>query len=279
MGRTMVSRAEKPARRRWLDAAFVAAAAIVVLFAAVGVVSAGTFVADKLSTKSANPPRHHTNAPTTSALAQQDLRRAQAQATAIVKQAQSAGHSIVASANTKARRQAGAVLASAHRQAAALAQAQPAPTVAPAPAAGTNVGSNGVTAGQTSAGTNTGGTGVTTGANNVSTGVAAASTSTTSGVSTAPFGAGVPNLSGLPSTWLVVGYNATFGNGPGSAGGISVINRSGKTFSGVATVKYARGGTSSASFAGLAPGQTLVLPLNGARYPGGGYRIIMSGVH
>ena len=55
--------------------------------------------------------------------------------------------------------------------------------------------------------------------------------------------------------------------------------KSGKTFAGVATVKYKSGGSASASFSGLAPGQSLVLPLSGARYPGGGYQIVMGGLH
>jgi hypothetical protein len=85
-----------------------------------------------------------------------------------------------------------------------------------------------------------------------------------------------PNLRGLPASWLVVGYNATFGSGPGSAGSISVLNRSGKVFSGVAVVQYTRGGSASASFSGLAPGQSLLLPLNGRVYAGGGYRILVN---
>jgi hypothetical protein len=89
----------------------------------------------------------------------------------------------------------------------------------------------------------------------------------------------VPNLSGLPSTWLVVGYNATFNSGSSGVGTISVVNRSGKTFRGVAIVKYKTGGSASASFSGLAPGQAVVLPLSGSTYRGGGYQIVMSGLH
>jgi hypothetical protein len=76
-----------------------------------------------------------------------------------------------------------------------------------------------------------------------------------------------------------VAYNATFGSGPGGAGSITVTNRSGKTFSGIARVVYAGGGSASAPFSGLAPGQTLTLPLNGRAYPGGGYQILVVNVH
>ena len=74
-------------------------------------------------------------------------------------------------------------------------------------------------------------------------------------------------------------YNATFGSGPGSAGSISVTNRDARTFSGTAEVVYTNGTTARAGFSGLAPGQTVVLPLNGAVYPGGGYHIEVVGVH
>jgi hypothetical protein len=83
----------------------------------------------------------------------------------------------------------------------------------------------------------------------------------------------------LPSSWLVVAYNATFGSGPGSAGSITVTNRSGKRFSGTAEVVYAGGGTARAVFSGLAPGQTLVLPLNGPTYPGRGFTIRVVNPH
>jgi hypothetical protein len=89
----------------------------------------------------------------------------------------------------------------------------------------------------------------------------------------------VPNLRGVPSNWLVVGYNATFNPGSGGVGTISVVNRSGKTFRGVAIVKYKTGGSASASFSGLAPGQAEVLTLSGSPYPGGGFQIVMSGLH
>jgi hypothetical protein len=94
-----------------------------------------------------------------------------------------------------------------------------------------------------------------------------------------------PNLSGVPASWLVVAYGATFGSGPGSAGSITVLNRSQKTFSGTARVEYVGHngslGSSSATFSGLAPGQTEVLPLNGAPYPSSAsrYHIVVTNVH
>jgi hypothetical protein len=44
-------------------------------------------------------------------------------------------------------------------------------------------------------------------------------------------------------------------------------------------VAYNGGGSASASFAGLAPGQTVVLPLSGTPYPGRGFQIQVLGVH
>jgi hypothetical protein len=226
---------------------------IVLVLALIGVISAGVFIADKV-TASSHPAKKHKPG-TGSSVAVADLARAQAQATAIVKAANDAGTSIVKDANSRAHRQAAAIIAAAQKRARQIA-AQPAPTVVPAapivPAAP-------VTGGQQ---TTVPGTG-----NGV----------TSPGVIPPPSGvAAVPNLRGLPASWLVVGYNATFGSGPGSAGSISVLNRSGKIFSGVAVVQYARGGSASAPFSGLAPGQSLVLPLNGPLYAGGGYHILVN---
>ncbi len=262
--RAIVNRAERPSGRRRLDAALVVAAGVVVLFAVVGVVSAGSFVAGKVSGNTAKATA--TARPnTTSALVSQDIHRAQAQATAIVRQAQLAGHSIVTSANSKAHRQASAVIDSARRQAASYRAtvAAPAPTAVPS-TGGTVAGSPGAVVppvvSQTPA-TSVGTSG----------GVAASAGSIG--------GAAVPNLRGLPASWLVVGYNATFSGSSGGIGTVSVLNRSGKTFRGVATVRYKSGGSASAAFSGLAPGQALVLPLTGSPYPGGGYQIVMSGLH
>lgn len=267
MSRVMVNQAERPSSRRRWDAALVVAACVVVLFAVVGVVSAGSFVAGKVS-GGAIKPTATTKVTTTSSLVAQDIHRAQAQATAIVRQAQSAGHSIVASANARARRQANAVISGAHRQAAAYrAAVVTAPVAAP-----TTVPNTSASVGSSNAG------GATSNVAQVPTSTSSSGAGVTNGATVNRSGASVPNLSGVPSTWLVVGYNATF---PGSAGGvgtISVVNRSGKVFSGVATVKYRTGGSASASFSGLAPGESLVLPLSGTTYRGGGYQIVMSGL-
>jgi hypothetical protein len=82
---------------------------------------------------------------------------------------------------------------------------------------------------------------------------------------------GAPNLAGLPSSWLVIGYSPTFGSGPGSAGGVGVVNRGNVRFSGTIRIVYNRGGSAVARFSGLLPGQSLILPLNGPAYPGGGF--------
>ena len=136
------------------------------------------------------------------------LARAQAQATAIIKAAQAAGQTIVRNATSKAHRQAGAIISQARKQARTIAASQPTavppvaavvPTIAPVYVAPTAIPSSGQTP-TTQPG-------------------AAASTP--------------PNLRGLPASWLVVGYNATFGSGPGGVGGVSVVNRGGRAFSGV----------------------------------------------
>ena len=269
LGRVMANRTERPANRRRMDGALLVAAGIVLLFAVVGVVSAGLFVAGRVSGSSAKVAGTATPV-RTNPLAAQDIHRAEAQATAIVRQAQAAGHSIVVAANARAHRQANAVLSNARRQAAAVRPSQPAPAVIPtaAPVTGvlypTPVSSGSVATG--AAGTS----GATSGATGIGSTVAGRAAGTA---------AAVPNLRGVPSTWLVVGYNATFSSGSSGVGTISVINRSTKTFSGVATVKYRSGGSASAAFSGLAPGQALVLPLSGRSYSGGGYQIVMSGLH
>jgi vacuolar-type H+-ATPase subunit H len=287
LGRAMVNRAERPTGRKRLDTALIGAAAVVVLFAVVGVVSAGSFVADRVSGSSTKATA--TVKPATSnAVVAQDIHRAQAQATAIVKQAQSAGHSIVTSAYAKARRQANAVIATARRQAASyhapVAAAAPAPAPIPTAVPVTGAAGTGASTGGIATGVSPAPAGSVTGVNANGTGSLSPGVGTTNGSAIAPStsngrAASVPNLSGVPKTWLVVGYNATFAGGSGGVGTISVVNRSGKTFSGVATVKYKTGGSSSASFSGLAPGQSLVLPLSGSPYRGGGYQIVMNGLH
>lgn len=249
MGRTVVRQLDSPRSRRPRDRITIAALAVVVIFALVGLGSTGAFVAGKLSNSSSNKQHGQT---TGSALAIADIARAQAQATALVKAAQDAGGSIVHNATARARQQASAIIAAARKQARTVAAAAPTPvpTQASVGVQSTVPAVPQVTSSTGPAGTANGTTG--TGA------------------------IGVPNLQGLPASWLVVGYNATFGTGPGSAGSISVLNRGKVSFSGVAVVKYTLGGTASAPFSGLAPGQSLTLPLDGKAYTGGGYQIVLT---
>lgn len=250
MARTSVRRPTQPRGKRASNGLVIAGIVVVLIFALLGVVSAGAFVAGKVSSSPAATatPRVVVAQNQTARLA---IARAQAQATAIVRHAQVAGRAIVSVATTRANKQVKRMLAAAKHQSQAtvssstpsIAAAVP-PTVAPNGAFATTV----PTIAQGSVGS--GSTG---------------SSGTTSGTT--------PNLSGLPASWKVVGYNATFGSGPGSAGSITVTNRSGKTFSGYARVTYAQGGYATGYFSGLAPGATEVLSLNGRAYSGGGYSI------
>ncbi len=269
MGRSIGGNAGRPTNRRRISTALALAAAVVLLFAVVGVVSAGSFVAGKVSGSSATPTPT-VKPPTTSALAVQDIRRAGAQATAIIRQARAASDAIVKSATTKARRQASSIVSSARRTA-PVAAPTPAPTTPPvAPLASTPVASG---AASTVPGSTFGSAGSSTGASSLpntnSGAIVGGSASTTQ----------APDLQGLPASWLVVGYNATFSSATGGVGTISVINRSSKLFSGTAMVKYQNGQSASAAFSGLLPGQAVVLRLYGATYPGGAYHIVMSGLH
>jgi hypothetical protein len=232
-----------PRRRRALNLLVVAGIILVLLFALLGVVSAGSFVSDKLSGGSKSSRQTHP--PSAPSATRQAKRRARAQATTIVQEAQNAGRHIISAANQKAH----SIVARARRAAAHLAaQPTPVPTsvaavpptaaVAPVP--------------------------LTTAA------PAPFATSTP-----APSAPGV-DLSGLPRSWIVVAYNATFGNGPGTAGSITVTNRVNHTYHGKVRVVYARGGSASATYSALAPGQTEVLPLNGPLYHGGGYHIVVT---
>ncbi len=275
MDRTLSNRVDRPSGRKRVDTALIVAAAIVILFAVVGVVSAGSFVAGKVS-GNATKATATVRPVSSNALASQDLHRAQAQATAIVKQAQSAGHSIVAAANARAHRQANSVIASARRQAASY---RPPPVAAPAPAPTAAPFVNTSTGNSIAAPTSPGVAQVPAASSGASGSGSSVSAATGANSATSGNAAAVPDLRGVPSSWLVVGYNATFAGASGGEGTISVVNRSKKTFGGVAVVKYKAGGSSTASFSGLAPGQSALLRLSGAAYPGGGYQIVMSGVH
>lgn len=289
MGRTVVRQVEQRRGHRARDWLLLAGAATILTFAAVGVVSAAGYVGGKIAT---SPAKTHTHSgrPRTNAVALQDVARAQAQATAIVKAAQTTGRTIVSSETRKARHQASAIIAQARtRSKSRIAAVAPIPTSAPVSntqAAGpaTPVPYGAVTTGSTatpgygagSSGSAPGSTGAPT---SPSTGAPSANTS-----GTTP-DASVPSLGSVPATWLVVAYNATFGAGPGNAGSIAVINRSKTAFSGVARVNYigSRGilGSATAPFSGLAPGQSEILPLNGMVYPSGAirYQIEVTNVH
>jgi hypothetical protein len=242
LGRSVVRPVEDPRSKRTLSGLVVAGIAVVLLFAVLGVISAGAFVAGKVSTAKATATPH--------SLARSNLiPQARSQATSIVRAAQTAGHHIVATATTRGNKQAKALLNRAKQRASTQATTVP-------------------TAQSSSTSTSTG-TGSTSSSSQAS-GSPPATPSTGSSI----------NFRTLPASWLVVAYNATFGGGPGRAGGITVTNRSEKkAFSGVARVLYTRGGSASATFSGLAPGQTVVLPLNGAIYQGGGFRILLLHPH
>lgn len=279
MGRTTVQPTNRPRARKKVNGMAVVAIIAVLLFALIGVVSAGSFLTDKMAGSNKPVATHGTpgTSPSTT-LASENLARAQAQATAIVQKAQLDGHIIVSKETTKAHRQARSILNTAQRKATKIQhQAAAAPVSPPAPVAQSVVTpvptyppTNGYT-GQPIAQSPglAGNQYIGTPAPVVSRGTTPSATGS----------ATTPNLSSVPASWLVVGYNASFGSGPGTAGSISVINRSGKFFSGVARVAYTSGGFASAPFSGLAPGQSITLPLNGAAYHGGGYRILLMGVH
>lgn len=256
MGRTVVRPLERQRNRRSRDRLLVVVVALVVAFALIGVGSAGAYVAGKFSSTSKPTATAVTTANNTASAAA--LAHARSEATAIVKAAQDASGSIVNSANKRARQRAAGIIAAAHHQAhviVAAARQQPTAVALVAPTTSTSGAILQPTA--------------------IAVYPAAGQTITVPGTQPAT----VPNLSGVPASWQVVGYNVTFGTGSGSAGSISVINRGSRSFSGVAVVRYTKGGSATAPFSGLAPGQAVVLPLNGSQYSGGGYRIILRGLH
>ncbi|MDQ2743569.1 MAG: hypothetical protein M3Z66_14930 [Chloroflexota bacterium] len=274
MGRTVVRRVDQPKSRTARDWLFLVGGAVILTFALLGVITAGAWVGNKVA--GGAKTHHHKRSTTTTSAAVADVARAQAQATAIVKAAQDAGQSIVNGDQKKANRQAQHILANARKQSATTIAAGTQPV---AGSAGTPTSAPATAGGATTA---PGSSGVATAPTTVpSTGAPIAGTSPAAGSVSAT----TPNLSGLPASWLVVGYGATFGSGPGNAGSISVINRDSKTFSGVARVVYIGPsgviGSASAPFSNLAPGQSEALPLNGMAYPSGAttYHIEVSEVH
>jgi hypothetical protein len=85
VGRTSVQPKNRPRGRKPVNGVAVVAVIAVLLFALVGVVSAGAFVSNKLAGSNKPTARHGTagTSPSTT-IAMQNLARAQAQATAIV---------------------------------------------------------------------------------------------------------------------------------------------------------------------------------------------------
>ncbi|GAC1511898.1 MAG: hypothetical protein NVS2B16_13960 [Chloroflexota bacterium] len=267
MGRTVVKRVDQTRNSKPTSRLIVAGAAAILLFAIIGVVSAGAFVAAKVSGGSSTPTHPATTSSPGPSPSLQDVARAQAQATAIVLTAQQTSRAIVADATTRAGKKAASIVSAARRKSVAVAN-HPAPAAAPAVVPTSPPVPQPVVSGATAAGAPS------YNASSLGQTVPPAQPYV---VTRAPTGAGSsPNLSGLPASWLVVGYNATFGSGPGSAGSISVVNRSGKLFSGVARVAYSNGTSANAPFSNLAPGQSVVLPLNGPAYRGGGYHIVVN---
>ena len=255
MGRTTVRRVNHGRGGRSPNTLLMLGGALILLFAIVGVVSAGAYVAGKVSTTSSPRATHSGGTPAGS---QDGIAQARAEATQIVRSAQSASNRIVTSATSRASRQANRILAVARRNARHTTRSVSQVVPTPAPAVNVPPPILAPTAIPPSYGA-------------FATAVPTLSTQT--------YAAPKADLSHVPASWLVVGYNASFGAGPGAVGGVTVTNRSGKTFSGTATVAYTVGGKATATFGSVAPGQTVVLPLNGSPYHGGGYSISMSNLH
>jgi hypothetical protein len=248
VGRTPIRPIDRPRSRSAVNALFFLGIALVLVFAAIGVASAGNFVADKVRTSSPTPRASPPSPTTGRSAAVQELRHASAQATAIVNAAISRSRAIVAAATRRARRRALSIQSSSRSIPGTRPISTVGPTQIPAPATTPQP-------------------------------IAVSSPQAGQGASPAP----PPDLSGVPTSWLVVGYDVTFGHGPGTAGSISVLNRSKTMFSGVARVTYfaraRRSAIASATFTGLAPGQSEVLPLNGPTYSGSGYVISLANLH
>jgi vacuolar-type H+-ATPase subunit H len=261
LARKPVRRVDSPRGRRSLDGLVIAVGVIVLIFAVVGVATAGTYLAGKVSGKPTSTPL--VVGTTVNGNSSRAVALAHAQATAIVEAAKQSKKQILTKAASRARNQAQSIISTARRTAANVKAAAASHPTAPAPSS-TNATSSSTTASAYPTSTPV----YNAYAYPTSTPVTATSPATTA--------VGNPNLSGVPASWLVVGYGATFGAGPGSAGSVSVVNRGSKAFSGTVSVVYATGGRATASFSGIAPGQSLVLPLNGPAYKGGGYSIHVS---
>lgn len=228
--------------------------AIIIIFAVIGVVSAGIFVGSAFSSSSKTGSSLHPTVPPSTL---RDVHRAQAQATRIVAQARKSGRAASLRLTKRARAQATALVETARHRAAAIAAAVPTPVPAPPPTSSVPGPAY-------------------SGGSNSSTGTTSPGGST--GSAQASGAVGAPGPGTVPASWKVVAYNATFSNGGAGVGTVTVLNRSTTTFSGTVKIVYSRGGAAYASFAGLAPGGSEVLPLSGTPYPGGGYRILLPSV-
>jgi len=253
VSQTYVNRVRPPATHGRRLPAFLIIG-VVLLFAVIGVISAGIWASNQISggPSNTNTPNHN---------GQASLAQAHASATAIVAAARRSAHGITSRELRQAHKRSGTIIGAAERKARNIVrkanhQVVSAPTTSPALAAPTPTPI-------------------------IPTPTAVAYTTPVTGAtSTTP-----ANLSGVPASWLVVAYNVTFGSGPGSVGGVTVTNRSQHTFSGTVVIQYSgpKGalGSSTASFSGLGAGQTEVVGLSGAAYPSGatGYKILVENVH
>src|SRR5437763_11097162 len=114
--RSAARRAERPRSRRTMNGVVFAALGLILLFAVIGLVSAGVFVAGKVSSAPAKATATAHSGTTGKQVAQarvarRNLVRARARATAIVAAARAASHSIVTGATNRARQQSAAILA------------------------------------------------------------------------------------------------------------------------------------------------------------------------
>lgn len=232
---TTIPRPRPPRERRLRDIAIMAALGLVLLFAVIGLFSAGLFASRALTPRG---PAHPSSSGAPHSTPDRSLVTAHAQATHIIATAQAESRTRVHASTSHAHAEATAIVGRARRQATAVAAA------ARTPAPGSGAAPSGSVLPPAP--------------------VAVYPTPT-------PLPVAPSALSGVPSAWKVVAYNATFGAGSG-VGTITVTNRGSKTYTGVARVHYARGGSASAFFT-LAPGVTRTLPLSGSLYPGGGYTI------
>lgn len=247
-----VSPSNDPTARRRL---VLAGLAVIIVFAVIGVVSAGIFLGSALgSTGKTTGGIIH---PTVAVSSLQDVHRAQVQATNIVSQARKSGQTVARDITARARARATALVAAAKKSAGAIGASSPAPG-APSSPSSTATGNSSTTIPGTTG--------------------AAPSSTVVSGTSASGGAAGTPDLSGVPASWKVVAYNAALGTGS-RVGTVSVLNRGSGTFSGTVKIAYNRGGAAYASFSGLGPGHSEVLTLSGSPYPGGGYTILLPAVH